>query len=54
MGRADRVAAAGWSAMKRGRRVAVPGIDNKIFAVLPRFAPRRMVAWMAGLFLSRR
>lgn len=54
MGRADRVAAAGWAAMKRGRRVAVPGIDNKIFTFLPRILPRRMVAWVAGWFLSRR
>lgn len=54
MGRADRVAAAGWRAMKRGKRVAVPGIDNKIFAILPRLAPRRLVAWVAGRFLSRR
>ncbi len=54
MGRANRVAAAGWAAMKRGRRVAVTGIDNKIFTVLPRLAPRRMVAWVAGRFLSRR
>lgn len=51
---AAEVAAAGWAAMKRGKRVAVPGVQNKVFAFMPRLAPRALVAWMAGLFLRRR
>ena len=33
------VAQAGWEAAKRGRRVIVPGLRNKLFAVAPRFSP---------------
>jgi short-subunit dehydrogenase len=51
---AEIVAAAGWAAMKRGKRVVVPGVQNKVFAFLPRLAPRAFVAWVAGIFLRRR
>ncbi len=50
----DRVAALGWRAMKAGRRVAVTGPDNRLFAFLPRLLPRRLVAWVAGQFVRRR
>ncbi|GLS87395.1 short-chain dehydrogenase [Cypionkella aquatica] len=48
------VAQAGWAAMVKGRRVKVVGISNKIFAFFPRLAPRRLVAFSAGVFLKRR
>ncbi|MBE2275064.1 MAG: SDR family NAD(P)-dependent oxidoreductase [Rhodobacteraceae bacterium] len=51
---AQSVAAAGWTAMKRGRRITVTGIDNRIFAFLPRLVPRRLVTFVAGQFLRRR
>jgi short-subunit dehydrogenase len=37
------VAAAGYEAMKRGRRVVIPGIRNKLLAQSIRISPRRMV-----------
>ena len=42
-GDVDDVARAGYTAMMRGTRVVVPGWLNKLSAVLPRFAPRRVV-----------
>lgn len=51
---AESVAARGWAAMKAGRRVVVTGIDNKIFAFLPRLAPRALVPLIVGQFLRRR
>lgn len=51
---ADAVAVAGWQGLEKGRRVIVPGVMNKIFAFLPRLAPRRLVAWGTGQFLKRR
>jgi uncharacterized protein len=40
---ADDVARFGYSAMMRGRRVAIPGMGNKILLQADRFAPRRLV-----------
>ncbi|MGO4907130.1 SDR family NAD(P)-dependent oxidoreductase [Pseudorhodobacter sp. W20_MBD10_FR17] len=54
MASAASVAAAGWAAMQKGTRVKVPGALNVIFATLPRFAPRVLVAWIAQIFLKRR
>lgn len=51
---AETVALKGWAAMKEGRRVAVTGLDNKIFAFLPRIAPRALVLRVAAFFLRRR
>lgn len=51
---ASAVAEAGWNAMEKGKRVKVPGALNVIFANLPRFAPRALVAWIAAIFLKRR
>lgn len=51
---AESVARAGWAAMNKGRRVKVVGGMNKLFAFAPRIAPRRMVAFMAGIFLKKR
>ena len=50
---AQSVAAAGWSGMMAGRARVIPGILNKVFAFLPRISPRGMVAWLAGIFLTR-
>ncbi|KFE36318.1 SDR family NAD(P)-dependent oxidoreductase [Thioclava atlantica] len=50
---AARVARAGWRACMAGRRVAVTGIDNKIFTFLARIFPRRLVVKITGLMLRR-
>lgn len=50
----DRIASAGWRAMKAGRRVAVTGLDNRLFTFMTRLLPRRLVAWVAGQFVRRR
>jgi short-subunit dehydrogenase len=51
---APAVAQAGWAAMEAGKRVKITGFQNVIFANLPRFAPRALVAWIASVFLKRR
>ena len=37
------VARAGYEAMKRGRRVVIPGVKNKLLAQSVRVSPRRLV-----------
>jgi hypothetical protein len=37
---AERVARAGYEGLMRGKRVVVPGTENKVAALLPRFLPR--------------
>ena len=54
MAASDRVAAAGWRGMKAGRRVVIPGVDNKLLAFAPRLVPRRLVAWVTGQIVRRR
>jgi short-subunit dehydrogenase len=49
---AQSVAKSGWRAMKRGKRIRVTGLMNKLFAFGPRFAPRGLVPRIAGLFLK--
>ena len=49
---AARVARSGWRAMKRGKRVHVTGLPNKLFAFAPRLAPRAFVTRIAALFLK--
>lgn len=41
------VAKAGYAAMRRGRRVVVPGLANKLLVQAERFAPRRLVTAIA-------
>ena len=41
---ADQVARAGYQGLMRGRRVVVPGLQNKIVPWLPRLLPRGMLA----------
>jgi uncharacterized protein len=48
------VAQAGWVAMKAGKRIMVPGVQNKISAFLPRITPRWLTARIAGALLARR
>jgi uncharacterized protein len=48
------VAQAGWTAMKAGRRIMVPGVQNKISAFLPRVTPRWLTARITGALLARR
>lgn len=51
---AEVVAAKGWQAMTNGRRIYVPGAGSKIFAFLPRIAPRRALIFVMGQLLKRR
>jgi hypothetical protein len=51
---AERVALKGWAAMKEGRRVAVPGVENKVFALAGRMLPRALVLRLTAVFLRRR
>jgi hypothetical protein len=44
---AEEVARAGYAGMLRGRRVIVPGAQNKLLAFAVRFAPRRVVTAIA-------
>jgi short-subunit dehydrogenase len=48
------VAAAGLRAMRRGRRLVVPGWLNKVFTVAVRLAPRGLVLRVARRFQERR
>ncbi len=43
---AERVAREGYDGFMRGRRVVVPGSDNKVLSLLPRLLPRAVVLWM--------
>jgi uncharacterized protein len=47
------VAQAGWTAMKAGKRIMVPGVQNKISAFLPRFTPRWLTTRITGALLAR-
>ena len=48
------VARAGLSGMKRGRRVVIPGIGNKLLVQSVRFSPRRLVAMVARAIQENR
>lgn len=48
------VAEAGWQAMIAGKRIKVPGVQNAVFAFLPRLLPRSLTTWAASIFLARR
>lgn len=53
MGRSDRVAAAGWNAMKAGKRIKITGGLNLLLANSPRLMPRRVLTSIAGMLLTR-
>ncbi|MFD1158342.1 SDR family NAD(P)-dependent oxidoreductase [Roseovarius aestuarii] len=47
------VAETGWAATMRGRRIAVTGLMNKLFAVSPRFAPRWLTTFITGKIMGK-
>jgi short-subunit dehydrogenase len=51
---AERVAAAGYDGLKRGRRMVVPGLGNKLLTGLFRFVPRGLLVSVAGTRNLRR
>jgi uncharacterized protein len=48
------VAAAGYRALRRGTRVAIPGVGNKLLALGSRLGPRRLVVKISRFILERR
>ncbi len=51
---AAKVARAGWSAARRGKRVVIPGLGNKLLKATVRFSPRRLVTAVAGSIQKKR
>jgi len=51
---AQSVAKAGWAGAKRGKRVVIPGLGNKILKETVRFSPRRLTTSVAGRIQKRR
>ncbi len=47
------VAEVGYAAMKKGRVVAIPGLQNKIIALLARHAPRSLATRFTGWFMAQ-
>ena len=45
---AGKVARAGWSGARRGKRVVIPGLGNKLLKETVRFSPRRLVTAAAA------
>jgi short-subunit dehydrogenase len=43
---AERVARDGYRGFMEGHRVVVPGKPNRIFTLLPRLLPRRLMLWV--------
>jgi hypothetical protein len=50
----QRVAREGYDGLMRGRRVVVPGSDNKVAALLPRLLPRAIMLRLVHTFMRRR
>ena len=48
------VARIGWSAAKRGKRVVIPGLGNKLLKETVRFSPRRLVTAAARRLQKKR
>jgi short-subunit dehydrogenase len=42
---AETVARIGYAGMIKGKRVVIPGLGNRLLALGPRIAPRRLVTW---------
>lgn len=53
VGDAHEVAKAGWAKALGGGRIAVPGVVNKVFAFLPRVAPRSWVTWITAIIMGK-
>jgi short-subunit dehydrogenase len=45
---ADRVAREGYDGLMRGKRIVIPGFNNQVAALLPRFVPRGMLLSIMG------
>ena len=52
--KAEKVARAGWAGAKRGKRVVIPGLANKLLKGIVRFSPRRLVIAVAGRMQEKR
>jgi short-subunit dehydrogenase len=50
---AERVARQGYDGLMRGKRVVIPGFDNWLAAMLPRFVPRALTLRAIGEFARR-
>jgi len=48
------VARAGWAGAKRGKRIVIPGLGNKLLKESVRFSPRRLVIAVARRIQKRR
>jgi short-subunit dehydrogenase len=51
---AAKVVRAGWAGAKRGKRVVIPGLANKLLKETVRFSPRRLVTAAAGRMQKKR
>lgn len=51
---AARVARLGWAAAKRGKRVVIPGLANRLLKEIVRFSPRRLATTVAGRMQKKR
>ncbi len=51
---ADQVAEAGYRALQRGQRVAVPGLANRLTVTVARFLPRRLLMEAVGRYNGKR
>jgi len=49
-----RIARAGWAGAKRGKRVVIPGLGNKLLKEVVRFSPRRLVTAVARRIQKKR
>ncbi|MEL7132913.1 MAG: SDR family oxidoreductase [Pseudomonadota bacterium] len=52
--RAKDVAEEGWLQSRIGKRIVVPGLMNKVFAVLPRVSPRGVTTRIAAQIMGKR
>ena len=52
--KAAKVARVGWAAAKRGKRVVIPGLANRLLKETVRFSPRRLVTAAAGRMQKKR
>ena len=51
--RAKDVAELGWLQARIGKRIVIPGLMNKVFALSPRFSPRAITTRVSGLFTAK-
>jgi uncharacterized protein len=51
---AAKVACVGWEGAKRGKRVVIPGLANRLLKETVRFSPRRLVTAAAGRMQKKR